>query len=287
MIIEILVLSSLAIGAKKYYQQHQLNQKLNANAQAPTLYQKTKVRLQAAKKKFLLSLMGGEVRYERLKLMLRGDNPIIEQKRNDQNLRFSIILIALALIGTWFYAPLLFIVQFGLLYLLFPMLQKLFQDLRHRRITSKLFEVISIIVLLMMKYIFWATCITFVSLLNLKLLQAMEHHSARRIIKVFFRQQQSVWVMRAGMEMETPLKDVKKRDIVVVNTGDTIWVDGIITQGTAKINQYKLTGKLQPVTKQVGDEVFATTRIVEGRLLIRVKNTGTRTVAAKMGHIAV
>jgi Cu2+-exporting ATPase len=48
-----------------------------------------------------------------------------------------------------------------------------------------------------------------------------------------------------------------------------------------------LTGELQPVKKKVGEKVFATTVVLNGRLLIRVTNTGANTTAAKMGHIAI
>lgn len=85
--------------------------------------------------------------------------------------------------------------------------------------------------------------------------------------------------------MKIPLEAVQKQDIVVVNAGDIIPVDGIITEGLASIDQHSLTGESQPVEKKVGSQVFATTLVLAGRILIQVENTGTNTTAAKIEQI--
>jgi len=141
----------------------------------------------------------------------------------------------------------------------------------------------------MMGSIFFATFIVFNALLNLKLnlkLQARtEVHSHQQLINIFGLQQQSVWVIREGMEVEIPLEAVQKEDIVVVNAGEIIPVDGIITDGFASIDQHSLTGESQPVETEVGTKVFAATLVLAGRILIQVEKTGTHTNAAKIGHI--
>jgi Cu2+-exporting ATPase len=292
MIIETLVISGLAaIGIKKYYQRCQQKKELNTQSKPPVfyqLYEKSKTHLQIVKKRLLVSLSGGEVRYQRLRYIFAEKGGYPESYQFDKNLNLSIGVLGLVLVGNWWYSPsLLMMATLGIFYLLYLLYQKLSPELQKGRVTPELFEIISIVGLLMMGYIFWAACITFISFLNLKLSQGLENQTSTRIIKVFIHPQQSVWVMRAGMEMETPLRAVKKRDIVVVNTGEMILVDGVITQGAASIDQYKLTGELQPVKKKVGEKVFATTVVLNGRLLIRVTNTGANTTAAKMGHIAI
>jgi cation transport ATPase len=292
MIIETLVISGLAaIGIKKYYRQRQQKKELNTQPKPPVfyqLYQKSKTHLRAVKKLLLVSLIGGEVRYQRLKHIFTEKVGYPETYQLNKNINLSIGVVGLALVGNWWYSPLLLMIAtFSTFYLVYPLYQKLSPELQKGRVSIELFEIISIVGLLMMGYVFWAASITFISLLNLKLSNGLENPASRRIIKVFIHPQRSVWVMRAGMEMETPLRAVKKRDIIVVNTGEMIPVDGVITQGAASIDQYQLTGQLQPVKKKVGEKVFATTVVLNGRLLIRVTNIGANTIAAKMGHVAI
>ncbi|MGK7873990.1 MAG: heavy metal translocating P-type ATPase [Xenococcaceae cyanobacterium] len=88
------------------------------------------------------------------------------------------------------------------------------------------------------------------------------------------------WVEREGQEPERILlKDVKEGDRVIVYPGDQIPVDGYILRGTGLIDQQKLTGESVPITRNEGDEVFASTLLVEGQLCIEVERTGNNTRA--------
>ncbi len=87
------------------------------------------------------------------------------------------------------------------------------------------------------------------------------------------------------MEVDIPLEAVQKEEIIVVNAGEIIPIDGIITDGFASIDQHSLTGESQPVEKEVGSQVFAATLVLAGRILVQVEKTGTNTNAAKIGHI--
>jgi heavy metal translocating P-type ATPase len=321
MVLEILLLSGLAFGI--YHQKRQpktnsnksqaltpklsnLSQKGKTNLRAvknvflgsnksqalkpklSRLYQKAKTSLRAVKKVLLISFSGGEVRHQQLKQMVTrdGDNQAkASEKKLDRNINLSIGLMGLALIGTWFYAPLLPIAAAGALYLFYPLCHKFYQELKKGRITTELLEIIGITSFLITGYIFLGTLITFFGLLNMKLLARTEDHSQGQLIDVFSQKRQSVWVRREGMEVEIPLKAVQKQDIVVVNAGEIIPVDGIITEGLATIDQHSLTGESQPVEKEVGAQVLATTLVLAGRILIQVEKTGTHTNAAKIGHI--
>ncbi|MBK1634019.1 hypothetical protein CKO31_25530 [Thiohalocapsa halophila] len=74
-------------------------------------------------------------------------------------------------------------------------------------------------------------------------------------------------------------------DIIVVNTGEQIPVDGAVVAGTAMIDQQSLTGEAAPVERNEGDQVYAMTVLVAGRLQIQVEQTGADTVAFKIVKI--
>jgi len=86
-------------------------------------------------------------------------------------------------------------------------------------------------------------------------------------------------VNRDGQEIQIPVKDILLGDRVIVYPGDQIPVDGRIIDGRGLIDQCKLTGESVPVTRSAGDEVFASTLLVDGHLCILTEMTGQNTRA--------
>jgi Cu2+-exporting ATPase len=68
-------------------------------------------------------------------------------------------------------------------------------------------------------------------------------------------------------------------DRVVVYPGDQIPVDGMVIKGTGLVDQCKLTGESVPVTRNEGMEVFASTLLVEGQMVILAERVGNQTRA--------
>jgi len=112
-----------------------------------------------------------------------------------------------------------------------------------------------------------------------------EKNSKESLVNIFAQQPNDVWILRDGVEIEIPLESVKRGDVVVVNTGDVIPVDGNIIEGIAAIDQHALTGESQPAEKTVGDTVFAATQLMSGRLHIEVTTSGDETTVAKISEI--
>ncbi|HEY9800573.1 MAG TPA: heavy metal translocating P-type ATPase [Leptolyngbyaceae cyanobacterium] len=86
-------------------------------------------------------------------------------------------------------------------------------------------------------------------------------------------------VIRDGQEIEIETQDVVPGDHVLVYPGDQVPVDGIILTGTGILDQCKLTGESVPVTRREGEEVFASTLLVDGCLTILAERTGNNTRA--------
>ena len=66
-------------------------------------------------------------------------------------------------------------------------------------------------------------------------------------------------LLRDGREVTVPIEQVKKGDIFVVRPGESIPVDGIVTDGSGAVNEAALTGESVPVDKVKGDMVSAAT----------------------------
>ena len=117
------------------------------------------------------------------------------------------------------------------------------------------------------------------------ILSNAKERSKRQLIDVFSQQPDQVWVVKNGSETRVSIDQVKVNDILAVDAGDIIPVDGIVTDGIAAVDQKVLTGEAQPADKTVGDRVFASTMVLSGRVHIRMEKSGQETTVAKIGEI--
>ena len=77
-----------------------------------------------------------------------------------------------------------------------------------------------------------------------------------------------------------PIEEIQKDDIIVVQTGEKISVDGKIIRGEALIDQSSITGEYMPIKKSVGDDVYAGTIVKNGNISIIAEKVGDdRTVS--------
>jgi Cu+-exporting ATPase len=82
--------------------------------------------------------------------------------------------------------------------------------------------------------------------------------------------------------MEIDSKFVKLDDIVLVNNGDSIPVDGEIVFGDAQIDEHMITGESVPVHKHIADAVVGGTMVLEGNIKIKATTVGSNSVLANI-----
>ncbi len=114
------------------------------------------------------------------------------------------------------------------------------------------------------------------------LLEKTRDRSERFISDIFGSQPRTAWLLKDGQEIEVAVRDLRKGDIIAVNTGEQIPVDGVVVSGTAMIDQHSLTGEAAPVERHEGDKVYAMTVMVAGRIHLTVEETGEDTLAYKI-----
>ena len=123
---------------------------------------------------------------------------------------------------------------------------------------------------------------TFVSNLGTVVVQKSKGYSEEMLKGVFDQKVSTVWLLRDGSEIETPIEEVKINDVVIVHTGELIPLDGTIVKGAVTVDQHALTGESIPVEKAEGDKVLASTVVIAGYAQIEVTETGENTVVAKI-----
>ena len=89
-------------------------------------------------------------------------------------------------------------------------------------------------------------------------------------------------LLRDGKETTVDVSEVLPGDLFTVRPGESIPVDGIVTEGTSAVNESALTGESVPVDKAPGDTVSAATINTSGFLTCRASRVGEDTTLAQI-----
>ncbi len=87
-------------------------------------------------------------------------------------------------------------------------------------------------------------------------------------------------VLMMGELSEVPLSTIQEEDILEVRPGEKVPVDGVMTEGTAYIDESMISGEPTPVEKNVGDKVLAGTIVKQGTFRFEARQVGEGTVLA-------
>jgi Cu+-exporting ATPase len=85
---------------------------------------------------------------------------------------------------------------------------------------------------------------------------------------------------KSEIEEEVPVSELKTGDRIALRPGDRVPVDGVVIEGESAVDEAMLTGESIPVDKKSGNELFAGTVNLNGRLVMRVAATGEATALA-------
>lgn len=80
-----------------------------------------------------------------------------------------------------------------------------------------------------------------------------------------------VWLANGEQSVLVSVSEIQSGDKVIVNMGNMIPFDGVVTDGEAMVNQSSLTGESVPVRKCKDSTVYAGTVVEEGEITILVK----------------
>ena len=207
------------------------------------------------------------------------------EKEVNQHLAISLSSLGLTIAGMY-YPPLSVLSLPGLVYVYIPSFKDAYDSIfKERRLRMAIVDMLFISGILAVRLYFPAALMATALSLGKKLLLKAEDHAQKRLFNVFSEMPRSIWILKEQTEIEIPFEALKMSDLVVVQAGERVPVDGTITAGHAQLDQRILTGESQPAEKGPGDQVFALTIVLSGRIYIKVEKTGEDTVAAQIGGI--
>jgi len=115
---------------------------------------------------------------------------------------------------------------------------------------------------------------------------ALEHRAmerARKSIESLGKLRPENALRKRGDKLDTvPIGELRRGDRVLIRPGDRVPVDGIIREGTSTLDQAAVTGESVPVTRTLGEPVFAGTVNIEGTLEVEVSRLSSESVLAKV-----
>ena len=133
-------------------------------------------------------------------------------------------------------------------------------------------------------YLFFETTATIITLVLLG--NVLEHRSVKQTTTAI-RELSEIKTGLAKREVngeieETAFDEIKVNDILIVNMGDKIPVDGKVVWGTALIDESMLTGESIPVTKELDETVIGGTIVKSGSIKMRATSVGDDTLLSQI-----
>jgi len=89
-------------------------------------------------------------------------------------------------------------------------------------------------------------------------------------------------VMRDGVAQIIPLEEVRVGDILAVKAGESVPVDGVVTDGAGFLDESAITGESLPREKGVGEQVTGASISTSGHFLMRATRVGDDTTLAQI-----
>ncbi|MGF1600943.1 MAG: heavy metal translocating P-type ATPase [Thermosynechococcaceae cyanobacterium] len=106
--------------------------------------------------------------------------------------------------------------------------------------------------------------------------------TSEAIRKLMGLQAKTARLIRNGQEMDVPIAEVVKGDVILVRPGEKIPVDGEIIEGSSTLDEAMVTGESIPVKKRPGDEVIGATLNKTGSFKFRATRVGKETFLAQI-----
>jgi heavy metal translocating P-type ATPase len=93
---------------------------------------------------------------------------------------------------------------------------------------------------------------------------------------------EKVKIQKDGSYEIKKVEDVEINDIVIIEVGGRIPIDGIVISGQASVDESTLTGESVPKVKKEGDYVYSSTLNISGSLFVKTKKIANESTLAKI-----
>jgi Cu2+-exporting ATPase len=249
---------------------------------------------QAQKQKYTQELLDTQQqKTQQLQALRNGDmtelaidsTPKRALSRTSTDLVLLCAAVGLSSIGAVLFHPLIFLAPPLVLYAARKRIFAAWRLLQQGEIGIETLSSMSIIGAIIGQRFFIGSLLSFINALGDVLSSRVITDSQHQLIDVFKEMPDSVWLLKDEIEISVPLAQVQAGDVLVVSAGEIIPADGKITWGVAGIDEHRFTGESMPAEKGAGDEVFAMTMVVSGKIHFVIEKAGKASSAMQIADI--
>ncbi len=187
--------------------------------------------------------------------------------------------ILVALILSFIFRP--FLIAIGLLATI-PVVISAINSIRNKKVSVDLLASIALFASILHRE--WAS-IVFINLMitSARIFGDYTESKADDAIKSLLKLRPEIVKVKRGTDIvKIGIADVKIGDLIIIETGDRVPVDGTIIEGTGNIDESSLTGESIPLTKTVNQKVFSSTLNLTGSFILKTEKVGSDTTFEKI-----
>ncbi|WP_425464362.1 heavy metal translocating P-type ATPase [Paenibacillus anaericanus] len=164
----------------------------------------------------------------------------------------------------------------------YPILIKAIQALRMKAFSIELLVSIAIVGALYIGEYVESAIVSFLFLFGAYLEARTLEQTRSSLRKLIDMAPLEATVLRDGERRTLPVDDVLVGDLVVIQSGEKVAVDGKVVSGQAFINEAAITGESVPANKRTDDTVYSGTILDHGYIEIIAEKIGDDTTFAKI-----
>jgi cation transport ATPase len=208
---------------------------------------------------------------------------VITQEPKDKNFTIASASLSCVIGGHLLFPPLGLVGASGLAYLTIPTWKQAYYDLtKKRRFTRMALESMILPATLLSGHFLIAASAYWFLYFSFYNAAKAKGNACKNLSELFLTSaNQSVYMLREGVEIEVTLQTLQIDDIIVLNAGEIIPIDGVIIKGDASINKHLTADKTESIKKKINDTVLAGTYLLEGHIQVKVTKTGQNTLATQ------
>lgn len=163
-----------------------------------------------------------------------------------------------------------------------PTFLKAWQASKQKMFSIELLVTIAVIGALIIGEYVESAAVTFLFLLG-AFLEGRSLEKARASLKSLMEMAPlEATVLRDGLRSIIMADEVEVNDLVLIQTGEKIPIDGRVISGKASVNEAAITGESVPVSKDIEDKVFSGSILDSGYLEVLAENVGEDTTFSKI-----
>ena len=194
----------------------------------------------------------------------------LTQAQAKRDLHASQVALGLAVTGAVLRMPVIGLISLPVMLLVFaPVYGGAWRALRTRRVNAQVLDATRISVCVVMGYTVIAALNALLHASSQRLFLRSEEELRNTLHESMGLQERLVWIDCGGIEVQTPLEQIKPGMVMALRSGDTVPVTGVVVSGSA---WFALRfAEDRAVEANLGDKIAAGSRILDGAVSLRVE----------------